>query len=728
MANILKVLLKILCCPLYKVHLTGVENLKLNEKNLLIANQSSHWDLWILLLTLPPQINYVVDKKRKNNIILKCFKNIIFIDFHNTEKKDLLTLILKDNSPYLLFPEISFSEYGGLPLKLHDLSDLFIDKEQYSITTVGIRGSQNIYFSQQNYDKKCWRNQIFINILTAEKIALKQNSNSETIKQSSARQLHDLMTNALFETWDYDKLLIQSLIEQRKKYGWNYTIVEDAERIPMNYGQLLTRIFVLAKALHQHLHKNSITEQKNIALFLPNTRALLVSFFSVQLIDKLPVILNFSLGANVIKHCCHIADIKTIITSKKFIKVAQLDEVIQTLQQSGIIINYLEDIAESISLTDKLSSLLYSFIPQTSCNKLINKYSAASATAFDAKKTAVILFTSGSENLPKGVQLSHQNLQANRLQSINVFPLSQKHDRILNSLPMFHSFGLTVGTLLPLLMGIRNILYPSPLHFKAINEIIYESKITFFASTNSFLHGHEKNADDCDFHHLRFIIAGAEKVKHLTQEKWLKRFGIPIYEGYGVSECSPVISVNTPKYNKMGTVGRLLPAIKHNIKTVEDIKNGGKLLIAGPNKMQGYLNSNADENNDDWYDTQDIVNIDDEGFITIVDRFKRFAKIAGEMISLTSIENHIIACWATSQHAIISQPHESRGEQLILITTQPKANRKELLQYAKSNGLAEIMIPKIIIPIDEIPTLGSGKVNYVQLTQWYEKNTDTGTQ
>jgi acyl-[acyl-carrier-protein]-phospholipid O-acyltransferase/long-chain-fatty-acid--[acyl-carrier-protein] ligase len=327
---------------------------------------------------------------------------------------------------------------------------------------------------------------------------------------------------------------------------------------------------------------------------------------------------------------------------------------------------------------------------------------------------AVILFTSGTEGKPKAVQLSHANIIANRNQFCERVAFSPETDIIFNPLPVFHSFGLTGGLMVPLLSGIRVFQYPTPLHYKVIPELVRDTRATILFSIDTFLAQYARQADRDDFQSLRAIFAGAEKVKEDTRQTYWQKFNLRILEGYGVTEASPVVAVNTDTHFKPGTVGRLMPGVEHRLEKVPGITDGAKLLIKGPNVMVGYLD-HAQTLDDGWYDTGDIVTVDDEGFVTIAGRVKRFAKIAGEMISLNVVEDFAQKCWPESAHAVVTAPDEKRGEMLVLFTTEQGADTGVLSAFIKQSGGTELMAPKRIVKLAELPLLGSGKTDYVTL-------------
>jgi len=337
--------------------------------------------------------------------------------------------------------------------------------------------------------------------------------------------------------------------------------------------------------------------------------------------------------------------------------------------------------------------------------------------------TAVILFTSGSEGVPKGVELTQTNLIANIRQLLLVTDI-QDNDRIFNAMPLFHSFGLTIGTLLPLVRGVYVFIYPSPLHYRAVPTIFYDRDCTIMIGTNTFLNGYARKAHPYDFRSLRYMFAGAEKVQEATANLWSRRFGVRILEGYGATECSPCVSLNTPMEAKYGSAGKLLPHVEYRLEPVEGVTDGGRLLVRGPNVMKGYLNPDANATFKalgGWYDTGDIVSVDAERFVTILGRLKRFAKVSGEMVSLTAVEDALAGAFPQfglrCQIAVLSRPDEDKGEMLIAVTNESRLQLDEIRAAIKAKGLTNLFVPREVKYVREIPKLGTGKVNHRELTR-----------
>jgi acyl-[acyl-carrier-protein]-phospholipid O-acyltransferase/long-chain-fatty-acid--[acyl-carrier-protein] ligase len=433
-----------------------------------------------------------------------------------------------------------------------------------------------------------------------------------------------------------------------------------------------------------------------------------VSFFALQGLGRVPAMLNYTAGLASLKAACAAAQIRTIVTARAFIAQAKLQPVVDGLEADGRTILYLEDIAATIGTGAKLRAM----IGARFARRLLRR------RRISPDAPAVILFTSGSEGVPKGVVLTHRNLLANCMQLAARVDFNAK-DVVLNALPVFHSFGLTGGTLLPVLNGLKTFLYPSPLHYRIVPAVAYDTNATILFGTDTFLAGYARMAHSYDFYSLRYIFAGAERVREETRRAFADKFGLRILEGYGATETSPVAAVNTPMHFKAGTVGRLLPGMEARLEEVPGIDTGKRLFLRGPNVMAGYLKTDApgilQPPDDGWHDTGDIVSLDGDGFVTIRGRAKRFAKVAGEMVSLPAVEGYAAALWPDADHAVVTRPDARKGEQLVLFTTAAGATAGALQAWSRANGIAEFSVPKDVRPVAALPVLGTGKVDYVTL-------------
>jgi len=583
---------------------------------------------------------------------------------------------------------------------------MIADKSGAQILPVRIEGAQYTPFSRMRGQVPLkWFPKITLTFLEPRRFEVPEEVKGRKRRRMAANQLYDLMSNMLFESSDHRKTLFQAVLEARTIHGAGHVIAEDIDRKPLNYRQLIMRSFILGRCIARNTR-----HLEYVGVLLPNSLGALVTFFGLQAYGRIPAMLNFSVGRRNIIAACEAAQIRTVYTSHLFVEKGKLHELIDGIAEAGVSVVYLEDLRKEIGLAAKLRGLLAGLFPQRAHRK-------ARGGPSDPDAPCVVLFTSGSEGVPKGVVLTHANIQANLYQLTARLDL-RSTDIVFNALPVFHSFGLTAGTLLPVMCGLKSFFYPSPLHYRVIPELIYDTNATIMFGTDTFLAGYAHYGHPYDFYSLRYLFAGAEKLREETRKVWAEKFGQRVLEGYGATETAPILSLNTPMQNKTGSVGRFLPAIEWKLETVPGIDEGGRLWVTGPNVMAGYLRHTnpgvLEVPEGGWYDTGDIVDIDEEGYIFIKGRAKRFAKVGGEMISLTAVESYVSSLWPQDNHAVVSLPDEKKGEQLVLVTTCKDATRDAIVQHVRKNGLGELSIPKQIMVVDEVPLLATGKIDYVR--------------
>ena len=509
-----------------------------------------------------------------------------------------------------------------------------------------------------------------------------------------------------FKPEDLKVSLFEALVAAQREYGASKIIIEDQDRKPMSYGLFLTAVFAFSRLL-----KRNLGDEPRIGLMLPTSLGGALCFWGLHALGKVPVMINFTAGQANVKAAATVSRIQTVLTSRRFVDNAKLEDLAEAMK-SYVRIIYLEDIRKDVTLVDKAVAAVAAKMP------------LAFAAKSRPEDAGVILFTSGSFGSPRGVVLSQSNLVANTRQ-IQAHIALQPEWTIFNPMPIFHSLGLLGGLILPLLTGMRVFNYPSPLHVKQIPGLIRDSRAALLFSTDTFLNQYARQAEPDDFKSLQFIVCGAEKVREETHKLFKTQFGgVPIVEGYGVTECSPVVAVNNPFDNHYGTVGQVLPMLQTRLEPVEGISDGGRLFVKGPNIMSGYINPESPDvveaPKDGWHDTGDIVNIDAEGFIRILGRAKRFAKIAGEMVSLTAVERIAEEVWPDNRHAVVAVADDKKGERLVLITDRGDADVGSLTDWAKQHGTPILAIPKRIVKVAIVPVLGSGKTDYVTLQKLAE--------
>lgn len=492
--------------------------------------------------------------------------------------------------------------------------------------------------------------------------------------------------------------LFDALIEARERYGGKTVILEDQDRRPLTYTDLIRAAFGLGRRLQR------ITQPgEQVGVLLPTSLGVAATFFALHAIGRVPVMLNFTAGSRNLRAACEIAGVRRILSARRFVAQGRLEDLVADLSEVATV-TYLEDVRREIGAADKGYAVLAGAFPRQ----------FRASVAPDAP--AAVLFTSGSFGAPKGVVLSHVNLLSNCLQVAAHIALDPEWIWF-NPLPAFHSFGLTGGILLPLLTGLRSFQYPSPLHYKIIPGLVRETKASVLLSTDTFVNQYARSSQADDLSALQFIVCGAERVRAETHELIRSRFGVTVVEGYGVTEASPVVSVNKPDDNRQGTVGQILPGIEARLEPVEGIKDGGDLWLKGPNIMSGYLgpDGKVEAPPDGWYDTGDIVSVDEEGWVRILGRAKRFAKIGGEMVSLGAVEELISGLWPDTRHAVVALSDEKKGERLVLISDCQEAEPSALIEHFRMSGAPELAAPRRVIHVNELPALGTGKTDYLAI-------------
>lgn len=690
----------------HNIKIEGSENIpKSPGKLIIIANHESLLDGLIIWTYLDLKFKIVVDRTRAQEWLLKPFmQNTYTIQIDSMNPYSLKGVIEKVNQdiPLLIFPEGRITRTGGI-MKIYEGTGFAAYKAGARILPVYLKNTFSTIFSKKQGKRKIFApitmsiGKVHEPIDVADLLPRKR-------KKEAAAIIYKLLCNASYEAHNKPSTLGHEFISACKKHR-NKILYKDVTKNEISYKKALTGAFILGS------HLSHIQDQ-HIGILLPNLTATALIFMGLQLFRKVPVFLNYSSGPGALKHAMELGDLHVIVTSRKFIETIKIDYAVF----EGKRLAFIDDLRQEIRLGDKLLGLWRSAHPGSFSRVLPDEH----------KETAVILYTSGSEGVPKGVCLSHENIISNIHQSLSRIDLRET-DYFLNALPMFHSFGLTVGTILPMFAGAKVFLYVSPLHYRIVPEIAYDQGCTVLMGTNTFLNGFSKKAHPYDFHAMRYIFCGAEALSDAVFERYAKTYGIRILSGYGVTECSPVISINNALEHEYGTVGKILPGIEHKLMPVEgvDNKNGhvGRLYVKGKNVMKGYLkNEKANRKylieNQGWYDTGDIVEITDEGFSRIVGRLKRFSKISGEMISLTAIEEALTREFGDRKDiAVMAVADERRGEKLILITNNRQIELKTAREKLKTRGFSELACPKDIRFTKEIPKLGSGKVDYMKLKE-----------
>jgi acyl-[acyl-carrier-protein]-phospholipid O-acyltransferase/long-chain-fatty-acid--[acyl-carrier-protein] ligase len=684
----------------YRLEVSGIEHYyAAGERCVIISNHQSYLDPLILATVLPQKPAFAINVFQADKWYFKWLDKVARLYKLDPSRPMVMKSLIHDlrkGCKVVIYPEGRITTSGGI-MKVYEGTSKVLEKTGATILPVHIQGAEYSKLSRMGrFLRQRWFPRITVTILPPHAPVVE----GETLPDNF---IYDLMCEASFQASNYRRSILSAIMEGYEREGAKCVVASDISRVDLTYKKLFTRSFVLKRALSRLLG-----EQSHVGVLLPNSLAVMVTFLSLQMLKKIPCMLNFSAGETNMLHACKIAGVQTVLTSRVFIERANLQHVADALSKHHTLV-YLEDVREQLTIGDKLFGALGA--------KRYSKSLAAVVRKTRPDDVAVVLYTSGSEGVPKGVALSHANLLSNIYQCFSRLDL-RSNDIVFNALPTFHSFGMTIGLLMPMVRGLKTFLYPSPVHYRVIPELVYDTDATIMLGTDTFYRGYAHYANAYDFWNVRLAVAGAEKLKDVTRQLYKDRFDLTIFEGYGVTETSPVISFNTRMLNKHGTVGRTFPGMDVRLEPVEGLSEGGRLQIHGPNVMLGYLDPNQVGKvipHGQWYDTGDIVSLDSEGYITIQGRAKRFAKIGGEMVSLTVVENLASALYLEAGHAAITQPDDKKGEQIILYTEEALLTREALIKQAAHAGVSELCVPRHVLHCEEIPRLGNGKIDYISL-------------
>ncbi len=686
----------------HRAEIVGLEHYHAAGKRLVIVvNHVSLADAVLLAAFLPDAPAFALYAGLADKWWVKRFiapgDTFLLDPAHPLAARTLIDWVCQDRR-LVIFPEGRVTRTGAL-MKIYHGAAVIAEWADAQVLPIHIDGPQFSPLGRMEGSfRRRWFVPIRLTIGPAVRLAADPALHGHARRAALVTAVHDTLMNNAVAAGDTNRSLFSALLRARDRYGADLPIVEDVARKPLSYRRLLHEVLLLGRRLDALAPAG-----ERVGIMLPNANAALVTFLGLQAFGRVPALLNFSVGADGMLSACRIAQVSVVVSSRAFIARVRMERVVARMEEQVRFL-WLEDIYASLDRRARLRARLDAFRAAT-----------LPAARLPADAPAVVLFTSGSEGMPKGVVLSHRNILVNCVQFAATLDLGPT-DRFLNALPMFHSFGLTVGILLPLYRGMPVLIYPSPLHYRIIPEMIYDSDATVIAGSDTFLAGWTRFAHPYDYHSLRIAICGAEKLREETRRIYADRFGVRVLEGYGVSETSPVLAVNTGMHHRAGTVGRLLPGIDYRLAPIEGIARGGGLVVRGPNVMLGYFRDAApgvlEPPPDGWHNTGDIVSIDPDGFVAILGRAKRFAKIGGEMVSMAAAEQLAASLWPEAAHVVMAQPDPRKGERLVLVTTCANADGSALLAHAAARGIGEIMVPRSILKVDAIPLLGSGKINY----------------
>ena len=704
--SVLQTVVRLLLRIVFRVQVRGLENFPASGPRLVIANHTSWLDAALLSAFLPEPPVFAVDTRIAQLRWVKPFlkwTTAYAIDPSHPLSLKTLCAEVEQGKVVAIFPEGRLTTTGGL-MKVYDGAGFIAGRTKAQIVTVRIEGAHLSVFTRLSGK---YRRQWFPKITLT--ISAPQVMPETTDRSGHTPFIHNLLSESAYTAQVPEHSVFRELIAASRRHGGSRPMWVGHD------GQSLTYVQILGRAAYLGTRFAGLTKSGDVVgLMLPTSSAGGLAFWGLQFAHRVPAWLNFSMGSAAFASTLRTAGIRTVITSRKFIADARLEDRLKALSAAGATVVYLEDLAPS-----GLWKLRAAWLRFNLTSAYVAHEVAWIAAGRDPRCT--ILFTSGSSGLPKAVVLSHTNLLANVAQLRARIDFSH-HDCVFNALPLFHAFGFTGGMLTPLFSGVRAVLYPTPLHYGVIPEFIYSANATIFFATNSFLNGYARKANTYDFYSLRYVFAGAEKLQPATQKLWNDRFGIRIFEGYGTTEASPALAMNTPLAFKPGTVGCFLPGITFRLEPVPGTA-GGRLFVRGANRMMGYYLPDRPAvlaDSGEWYDTGDIVSVDDEGFVSILGRAKRFAKIAGEMVSLSAAEEAVSSS-TEGAVAVVSRPHATKGEELVVLTSDARLTLEMVREAVRAKGLSDLSVPRNLKLCTPFPLLGSGKPDLVALQQLAEQ-------
>ncbi|GAB0117663.1 acyl-[ACP]--phospholipid O-acyltransferase [Acidisoma sp. 7E03] len=692
---------------LYRVEISGAENLeRQGPRSIVAVNHVSWLDAALVLAVLETPPVFVIDRSLTRFWWVRTARRLataIALDPAQPMATRRLVRTVEEGQSLVIFPEGRISVTGSL-MKVYDGAALIAAHTGASILPMRISGLEMTPFSRAaaGQVRRRWFPKVRVTVLPPERLAITPGLRGRARREAGSAAIYGIMSELVWRTTPTDMTIFQAAAMAAAHHGRGRTACEDPTSGTLSYRRLFTGAAVLGRVLAP-----LSAPREAVGVLMPNANASVALVLGLVSSGRIPTMLNFTAGSANLLAACRTAQVRVILTSRAFVLKGGLESLIAELEagsgETKPRIVYLEDVRKQIGLAAKLRGMAQGSRPL---------YRGPGAGPDDA---AAIVFTSGSEGTPKGVVISHRNMLANIAQVAARIDYGRE-DRMFNVLPLFHSFGLSCGMVLPLVYGVPVFMYPSPLHYKTIPELIYKTNATVLIGTDTFLTGYARNANAYDFRSLRYVVAGGEPVKVKTHQLFLEKFGIRLLEGYGVTETGPVLALNTPMFYRFGTVGRLLPGIEARLDPVPGIVEGGRLVVRGPNVMLGYVRAEnpgvVQPLPGGWHDTGDIVSIDADGFLTIRGRAKRFAKLGGEMVSLAAVDGLASELWPEALSVATAVPDPRKGERIILLTEQPEATREQFLQFARSQGATELMVPAEIRVISAVPLLGSGKVDF----------------
>ncbi|MGH1463302.1 MAG: acyl-[ACP]--phospholipid O-acyltransferase [Neptuniibacter sp.] len=719
----------------YNLQVLGFENLPEDGKGTLLLGNHISWLDWAMIqIACPRHIHFVMERNIYERWYLRWFLDIykVIPISRGTSRQALAKVneLLNNGEVVCLFPEGAISHIGQLG-EFKRGFEKACENANGVIVPFYLRGLWGSRFSRSTDKMKTIRS-------NGSKRDVIVAFGEPLVVSSSAAEVKKKVFELSIRAWEKHTQTLESVpyafIRTMKNASSGFAVA-DVDGGPLSQKKLLTASALFSKRIQQ-------TEGQNIGLLVPTSSAGCIANMSALMAGKTVVNINFTAAENSVSSALEQAQVKTILTAHKFVSKLKARGIDPDIWFAGREIIYMEDVKATISKTEAIFTLAaVSVLPSFVLQKLL-------CNSQDLEATAAILFSSGSEGEPKGVMLSHRNIMANLKQTADVLNV-RGDDCIMATLPLFHAFGLTVTCFMPLIEDMPVVCHPDPTDAAKIGKGVARYKATLMCATSTFLRMYTRNKKVLPmmFASLRAVVAGAEKLDQTVRDSFEAKFHVPVVEGYGSTETTPVASTNLPDYldtdwwqvqvgNKPGTVGMALPGSTFRIvdpETLEELPIGedGLILIGGTQIMQGYLNQPektasvvVEMDGLRWYKSGDKGHLDEDGFLTIVDRFSRFAKIGGEMVSLTRVESEVRKILQQPELPLVAVnlPDLKKGEKIILLM-QSEENTEDLRQQLITGGMPALSLPTKIYQVPEVPLLGSGKTDFFNAKLIAEKLT-----
>lgn len=727
----LRLLLWLAAHTVYRIKITGAENVPAKGGALLVPNHVSMADAALLIAATDRPVRFLMFKDMYEHPLIKPFAKILRVIPISSQQRprELIqslreaTKSIREGELVCIFPEGQMTRIGQMLPFRRGMERIMKDVDA-PVIPVNLDGVWGSIFSFER-GRFLWK--LPRRIPYPVSVIFGKPLPSSTTSQDARTVVQELGSSAFESRKRYMKPIHRTFIKTARRYPLRFAMA-DGQTPKLRFAGALVRTIFLARRL-----RSVWQGQDKVGILLPPSVGGALVNFAALLMGKVPVNLNYTASNEVISSCVSQCEIKTVISSRAFLERIQTRPPIEPL--------LIEEIAANPKFGERLFALVLALLPAAWIEKAVG----GRKTRLD--DTATIIFSSGSTGDPKGVVLTHYNVAANAEQLNQVFLLGGKQ-KIMGILPFFHSFGFTGTLALPVVAGIGVVFHPNPLDSRVIGALVRNYKVTMLLATPTFLQAYMRRCTPEEFGSLQYVVAGAEKLPERLALAFEDHFGIRPMEGYGCTECSPVVAVNTPGFRaadfrqvgaKRGSIGHPLPGVSIRIVDVETrqpVKPGepGLLLVRGPNVMQGYLNrpeKTAEVLQDGWYNTGDMATVDEDGFLRITDRLSRFSKIGGEMVPHIKVEDKLqeLAEVTEQRFAVTAVPDEKKGERLIVLHTLPDDHLEPVLKRLSQSELPALWKPRAdqFVRVEQLPYLGTGKLDLRRLKEIAIQNVPSAT-